>query len=210
MIGFWNAFTKITAYPVQWFCFRTHVYYENKKAQGKRIKGPAIVICNHTSIFDYAVLLFVFGSRTVRYQMAEVLFEKKNLGRFLKMLGGIKVDRLSHDFSFIYKSEDIINHGGVVGVFPESRLPLEDEERPLPFKESVAFLALATNAPVIPVYTNGSYFNKKHASVIIGKPMNPTDYVDDLLSDEENITKLTNAMRDKIIDLGRELERLEK
>lgn len=203
LIKFFNAFVKITAWPVQFFCFRTKVYYEDKSAQSRKIKGRAVIISNHTSIFDYAVYLFVFFSRTLRVQMAEVLFKKKFLGTFLKMLGGIYVNRDARDFGFVAKSIDILDRGGVVGIFPESRLPLKGEERPLPFKTSAAFIALSANAPVVPVYTNGSYFGKKRARVIIGKPMNLGDYVDESLSEKENLTNATNALRDKIIYLER-------
>ncbi|MGM9683519.1 MAG: lysophospholipid acyltransferase family protein [Eubacteriales bacterium] len=210
MVGFWNRFTKITAWPVQKIVFRTRIFYENKAEQGRRIKEPAIVICNHTSVWDFAVLLFVFRGRTVRYQMAEVLFEKKLLGIFLKMLGGIVVDRKTRNFSFINRSEDILKKGGAVGIFPESRLPIPGEERPLPFKPSTAFLALAADVPVIPVYTNGSYFRRKRAAVIIGKPINVYDFVDEKLSEKENIDNVTSAMRKRIIELGEELNRYEK
>ena len=89
MIRFFNTFTKITAYPVQKACFNTKILYEDKSVQNRRIKGPAIVVCNHTSVYDYAVLLFVFFSRTVRYQMAEVLFKKKlkTLSTYMKKYG---------------------------------------------------------------------------------------------------------------------------
>ena len=210
MVKFWNWFTKITGWPVQKIVFRTHVYYEDRETQDRRISGPAIVVCNHSSIWDFAALMFVFWSRTIRYQMAEVLFEKKLLGMFLRMLGGIRVDRTTHDFSFVNKSNEILQKGGVVGVFPESRLPKPDEERPLPFKPSAAYLALTANVPVIPVYSNGIYFNKKHASVIIGKPVNVYDFVDESLSEKENIDNVTKAMRERIIELGEELEKYEK
>lgn len=200
-IKLFNIFVKITAWPVQFFCFRTKVYYENKSVQSRRIKGKAVIISNHTSIFDYAVYLFVFFSRTLRVQMAEVLFNKKPLGVFLKCLGGIYVNRDTRNFSFIVKSQDILRKGGVVGIFPESRLPLKDEETPLEFKTSAAFIALSADAPVIPVYTNGSYFCKKRAQVIIGTPINLNDYVDDSLSEKENLSNATNALRDKIIYL---------
>ena len=189
---FFNAFVKATGWLPQKIAFRTKIEYEDKAVQGRHIKGPAIIICNHTSVFDYAVLLFVFFTRTLRVQMAEVLFQKKPLGLFLKMMGGIYVNRDTHDFSFMGKSEE---------------LPLKNEERPLPFKPSAAYIALAADVPVIPVYTNGSYFNlKKRAHVIIGTPMNVHDFADDARSEKENIDRLTNAMRERIIRLGRMLD----
>ena len=210
MIRFCNAFVKITGWPVQFVCFRTRIFYENIKTSSRKIKGPAIIICNHTSVFDYAVLLFVFFSRTVRCQMAELLFEKKPLGTLLKLLGGIRVDRKSHDFGFVAKSEEILKKGGVVLIFPESRLPLKGEETPLPFVPSVAYLALSTGVPVIPVYTNGSYFSKKRACVIIGEKIMPYETVSPETEERQAVTLLNERFREKIISLGKELKEYEE
>lgn len=204
-IRFLNAFVKITGYPVQKVIFRTKVYYEDKRVQRRHIKGKAIVISNHTSVWDYAVYLFVFFTRTFRCQMAEVLFEKQPLGVFLKMMGGILVNRNAFDFGFIGRSQEILDKGGVVGIFPESRLPLKGEERPLEFKPSAAYLALLSGAPVIPVFTNGKYFTWQRARVIIGTPIDARSLTDDSLSEKENIAAVTKALRDKIIDLERQL-----
>ena len=201
MIRFFNYFTKITGYPMQWFCFHAHYFYEDKDAQGRYIKGPAILISNHTSVWDYALILFTFFFRTVRYQMAEILFEKKPLGLFLRMMGGIRVDRDTHDFGFIAKSEAILDRGGIVGIFPESRLPREGEERPLPFKPSAAHLALMTGVKVIPIYCVGSYFNGKNSHVVIGKPFYAADYLDDAADEKENLERVSNAMREQVITL---------
>ena len=94
---FFNAFVKATGWLPQKIAFRTKIEYEDKAVQDRHIKGPAIIICNHTSVFDYAVLLFVFFTRTLRVQMAELLFQKQPLGLFLKMMGGIYVIRDTHD-----------------------------------------------------------------------------------------------------------------
>ena len=205
LIKFWNAFVKITAYLPQLLIFRTKVYYEDKAAQSRRIKGGAIIISNHTSVWDYAEYLFVFFFRTLRAQMAEVLFEKKPLGLFLKMMGGIRVNRGANDFACVTKSEKILEMGGVVLIFPESRLPLKGEERPLPFKPGAAYLALLSGAPVVPVFTNGKYFSKKRARVIIGKPIYARDLIDDSLSEKENLARITDIMRDRIISLEKQL-----
>lgn len=206
MYGFFQAFTRITAWPVQALCFRTKIHYEDKRVQGRRIKGAAIIISNHTSVYDFAVMLFTFPFRTLRYLMAEVLFKRKMLSRLLRRLGGIMVDRDSYDFAFLEKCNEILSKKGVVGIFPEGRLPLKDEERPLPFMPSAAYLALMSGAPIIPVYTNGSYFNKKRAHVIIGKPIDVLSLTDKNLSEKENIEKVNEYLRKKIVELGNELQ----
>lgn len=201
MITFFNYFVKITGWLIQKIVFRTKIYYEDKKIQGRHIKKGGIIISNHTSVYDYACFLFVFFFNTLRYQMAEVLFKKKGLAWFLKCMGGIFVNRNSHDLSFLEKSRTILAKGGVVGIFPESRIPLEGESTPLPFKISVSILALQSDTKIIPIYTDGNYFTKKRARVIIGKPIYFKDHYKEELSEIENIEIFTDLLRSKIISL---------
>lgn len=207
LIRLFNWFTKITAWPLQLLIFRTKVYYEDKSVQSRRIKGPAIIISNHTALFDYAAFLFVFFGRTLRYQMAEVLFKKPGLSQMLKCLGGVFVDRDSHNFGFVNQSLELLDKGWVLGIFPESRLPLPDEERPLPFKPSAAYIALESGVPVIPVYTNGCYFTRKRARVLIGKPIDVRALAPEGLSERETLDEVSRQLRGKIIELRDELER---
>lgn len=206
MIRFFNNFVKATGWPAQLICFRTKVYYENKAVQSRHIRGPAILVSNHTSVYDYAVMLFVFFTRTLRYQMAEILFRGKRLGKFLRMLGGIFVDRDSTNFSFMSESVKVLDKGGVVGIFPEGRLPREGETPPIAFLPGAAYLATSTGVKVIPVYTNGSYFKRSRARVMIGTPMDPADYCVSGRSEKENIEAFTEAMRNRIIELRTKLD----
>lgn len=205
-VKFWNTFTKITGWPLQKLVFRIRVFYEDEAVQKRRIKGPAIIISNHTSVFDFAAFMFVFFSRTLRYQMAEVLFEKKWLRVFLKMWGGIFVDRKNPGYGCVAKSLDILKNGGVVGIFPESRLPLPGEERPLPFKTGAAYIALMSGVPIIPVYTDGQYFTWKRAHVLIGKPIEAASLIDPQKEDKENVVLVSEELRRRIIELGRMLD----
>ena len=205
MIAFFNYFVKITGWLPAFLIMRMKVSYENKKIQKRHIKGKAILVSNHTSVYDYACFLYLFFFRTLRYQMAEVLYKKKLLALFLKCMGGIYVNRDSMDFSFMDKSKKILEKGGVVGVFPESRLPKEGETRPLPFKESAVLLALESDTPIIPIYTKGNYFSWSRTRVIIGTPINVREYYDIKKTEQENIENLTNLLRDKVIELGNKL-----
>ena len=147
----------------------------------------------------------------LRYQMAECLFKKKFMRWFLKMLGGIFVDRDSYDFAFVKESLSILNKKGVVGIFPEGRLPKEGESHPLEFKTSATYIALESGAPIIPVYTNGSYFGKERARVIIGKPINARALWRDELGEKTNINNITAYVREQVIRLKDELgKRTEK
>lgn len=201
-------FIKITGWLPQFLLFRTKVYYEDKKVQGRRVKGKAIVMSNHHTVMDFAVLMFVFWQRTLRCLMAEVLYTKNIFMTFLlKILGGIKVDRDAHDFSFLTKAEKILGKGGVVEIYPEARIARPDEEKPLEFKPSVAYMALQSGAPIIPVYTSGEYFSKTRARVIIGKPVDVREWYDEQLSEKENLDAICKRLREKVIKLRDELHR---
>ena len=206
MIAFFNYFVKITGWLVQKIIFRTKIYYEDKKAQSRRIKGKAIIVSNHTSVYDYAVYLFVFFFTTLRCQMAEILYRKKFLALFLRLMGGIYVNRDVHDLSCLDKSNEILSKGGKVLIFPEGRIPKKDEERPLEFKPGAAILALMSEAPIIPIYTTGIYFTKKRVRVIIGTPIKIENLIDKNLSEKENIDIVNKTIKEKIIELGRMLD----
>lgn len=208
MVRLTNFFVKITGWIVQFFCFRTKVYYEDKKVQGRKIKGKAIVVSNHNSVYDFAVMMFVFWRRVLRCQVAEITYDKNAAMKFLlKSLGAIRVDRNGRDFSFVGKSCEILRKKGVVEIYPEARLPQKGEERPLPFKPSAVHIAYLGGAPIIPVYNSGSYFNRKRNRVIIGAPIDVNALWRDDLDEKGNIENVTEILRERVIELQNELER---
>lgn len=208
MLFLFNWFVKITGWLPQLIVFRTKVHYEDKSVQDKRIKGKAIVVSNHNYLMDFAVLMFVFWRRTLRCAVAEIMYRKNFLMTlFLKCLGCVKVERESHDFSFLTPLKRVLDKGGVVEIYPEARLPGKDEERPLEFKPSYVYLALESGAPIIPVYNNAKPFAKERERVIIGKPVYPEELYDSSLSEKENIENINQFVRQRIIELGNELER---
>ncbi len=211
MYWFIHWFIKITGFIPWLFGYRAKIYYEDKSVQGRRIKGKAIVMPNHHSVMDVALNMFVFWNRTLRCLAAELMYEKNIfMTLMLKLMGYIKVDRDSHDFSFLGKSEKVLNKKGVIEIYPESRLPKKGEEKPLEFKPSVVYLALSTGAPIIPVYHTGALFKKDRARIIIGKPIDVREWYDDTLCERENIEIICKKLRERVIELGNELERQRK
>lgn len=192
-------FVKITGYIPHLFYFKKKVYYVNKQKSSRKIKGSAIIISNHKSVFDFALYMFVFPFRDIYTLVGEVMFEKGKLfGWFLRKLGGIKVERQNYDFDFINKALEKLEKGKVLEIYPESRLPLKHEKNILPFKPSFVYLALESNAPIIPVYTNGEYNTKKRTKVLIGEKIYLRELYDESKSEKENIDYLCNYVRDYI------------
>ncbi len=200
-------FVKITGYIPQRMVFRLKVHYEDQAVQGRHIRSKAIVVSNHSNVWDVGVMMFVFWTRTLRCLAAELLYTKNFfMTSFLNLMGCIRVDRDHYDFSFIEKAKRILDRGGIVEIYPESRLPRPEEERPLEFKTSYLHLALESGAPIIPVYSNGQIFAKAPLRVIIGKPIDVMALYDASLSEKENIQNINAYVRSKIIALGEELQ----
>ena len=205
-------FTKVTGYPVQYFYFHKKIYYEDKESSNRKIKGGALIISNHTSIYDYPLMMYVFPKRTMHVLVAEVTYEKnKPLRSLLKGLGAIKVDRTNHDFSFMSKVTDLLNKKKVVLIYPESRLPNEDEHDLLEFKPSYILPALETGVPIIPIYTNGTYGKlkkkrKDRTRVMIGKKIFVNDLYDQSKSEKENIEYINSYIKKRIVELKELLE----
>ncbi len=206
-VNLFVGFVKLTGLLPAWLLFKPKVYYKSKRYP---LPKPCILVSNHKSLMDFVLYLVVFPFRTIRFLMAEVLFNKGKLfGKFLHAIGGIKVDRDAHSFDFVSDALQVIDEGGTVGIFPEGRLPIGG--KPWPFTPSTAFIAMHTDAPIVPVYTDGNYGLFKRARVVIGEPIVLMDYCDQSASQEEQLKSLTALLESKVYELKDELaKRTEK
>ena len=202
-INLFLAFTKITGIIPAYLFLKPRVFLEN--GAKRRLPKNCILVSNHKSLLDFVLYLVVFPFNTIRFLMAEVLYNKGAFfGFLLNSWGGIKVERDARDFSFVSECLEILDNGGKIGIFPESRLPING--KPFPFTTSTAFIAMHSNAPIVPVYTNGRYGIFKRTSVCIGKPFYISDYMKEGLSEEEQIKHLTDVIESKVYELKKQME----
>lgn len=201
LINLFVGFVKLTGIIPALLFFKPRVFKDGVK----KLPSPCIIVSNHKSLLDFVLYLLIFPLRTIRFLMAEVLFNKGKLfSTFLKLLGGIRVDRDAFNFEFVSQSLEVLDKGGTLGIFPEGRLPING--KPWPFTVSTAFIASKTEAPIVPVYTDGNYGITKRANVMIGEPFVLNDYRKDGLSEEEQLKHLTSVLEEKIFTLKDKLE----
>lgn len=199
-INMFLGFTKLTGSIPAWLFFKPKIYRTKK-----RLPKACIIVSNHKSLLDFALYLLVFPFRTIRFLMAEVLYNKGKLFSFLlNSWGGIRVDREDRDFSFVSESIEILDKGGTVGIFPEARLPVNG--RAFPFTTSTAFIAMHTSVPIVPVYTDGNYGLFKRAGVFVGEPFYLTDFSEEGLDTEGQIAHLTEVLQQKVLALKEPLQ----
>ncbi len=117
--------------------------------------GPAIVVFNHRSYFDPTVmgLLFAKAGRNLRALGKKEVFDIPVVGRLMRGMGGVRVERASGSDEPLKAAAKALNGGEMVMIAPEGTIPrgpaFFDPE--LKGRWGAARLAAETRAPVIPV-----------------------------------------------------------
>ena len=118
-------------------------------------KGPALVVFNHRSYFDPTVMGLVVAKagRSIRGLGKKEVFDVPLAGRFLKAMGGIRVERASGSDEPLLHAAKALQGGELVMMAPQGTIPrgpaFFDPE--LKGRWGAARLAAMTGAPVIPV-----------------------------------------------------------
>ena len=198
LLNFTVGLAKVTGFVPGWLLFKPKI----RLAPGakRRLPKNCILMSNHTALLDFALYLIAFPGRTIRFPMAEVLFQNnKFLSVLLYALGGIRVDRDGKDFGFVPDCLEVLDNGGTLGIFPQGRLPKDGKT--FPFTVSTAFIASNTDAPIIPVYTGGNYGISRRTDMVIGAPIYVSEYMQPGLSRDEQLQKLTDMLEQKVWEL---------
>lgn len=176
-----------------------------EKGAKRSLPKSCILVSNHVSLMDFVLYLLVFLFRTVRFLAAEVLYNKnKVMALLLNLLGCIRVEREAKSFGFVSDALDALNNGGIVGVFPQARLPIKGQK--FPFTVSTAFIALRSDALIVPLYTDGNYGLFKRAKVVIGAPIKLAQFSKEGLNEQEQLTYLTKLLEEKVFALKEEIK----
>lgn len=196
------GFVKLTGAVPAWLFLKPRVHLA--PGAKRRLPKNCILVSNHISLIDFVLCILVFPLRTVRFLIAEVLYNRsKLLAVFLRAIGGIRVERDKMSFDFVSDALEVLDKGGAIGVFPQARLPLKGQQ--FPFTVSTAFIALKTSAPIIPVYTDGNYGITKRANLVIGEPLQLADHCKEGLSENDQLDHLTKLLEAKVYALKEEL-----
>ncbi len=164
--------------------------------------GAAVVCCNHTSLLDPVLLAVGFGYKIpLCFMGKKELFQNRLLGWFFRKVHAFPVDRGNVELVTIRHSINLLKEGNKLGIFPEGRRVLPDEESDGTegVKTGVAMIAMRANAPIVPVYlTRRKKLFRKH-SLIIGTPIVPEKREG---GTAENYQRIATEAFQAILDLG--------
>jgi 1-acyl-sn-glycerol-3-phosphate acyltransferase len=146
----WRLISVIVLRPL------LHLLIRNKWEGRENIPktGGVIIAPNHLSYVDWGTdALFLHASgRYPTFLIKSSAFNVKGIGPFLYKAGQLPVHRGRADAALVLKeAEKALAEGAAVVIYPEATATRDPDLWPMVAKTGVARLALATDAPVIPV-----------------------------------------------------------
>jgi 1-acyl-sn-glycerol-3-phosphate acyltransferase len=144
-----------------------HSFYRLDKSGLENIpaKGPAVLVCNHVSFVDPLVLLAA-SPRPIRFVMDHRIFRTPIIsfvfrtGKAIPIAPAKEGEKLLNEA--YEKVADALEHGELVGIFPEGRIT--DTGEIYPFRGGIRRIVERTPVPVIPLALKGlwgSFFSRR-------------------------------------------------
>ena len=162
---FFFDLVRITGAPgLLWY--RPKKIYESEAAK-KKIRGPAIIISNHTGVIDPLYIMLVIWYRRHRFICKTELTESR-AGFWLKLFRCIPIDRENASFSTMREIVSVLKDGQIVSMFPEGQVGGDDS--PAAFKSGMVLMSLRSGAPIVPVYIKPRKRFFERVTAVIGEP----------------------------------------
>lgn len=162
-----------------------------------KIKGKAIIISNHISMWDPVFISVVF-SRQVFWMGKIELFKNVFARFFFHVVKAFPVRRGEGDLSAIRHAFKLLRDGKLFGIFPEGTRNKSGEIAK--FEPGTSMIALKNDAPIIPLYIKGKYKFFRRMKLIVGEPVRLADYVGSK-TDPATVEAASRFLENKIKDL---------
>ncbi len=120
------------------------------------LKPPYIVLANHTSNFDPALVQVAMGNDACKFMTSNYYFRLPLIGYILRKWGAIPKIQFSPDLRALRGALNVLAHGGVVGIFPEGRRSVDGSMCDL--SVSLARFLQKAQVAVVVVNIHGGYF----------------------------------------------------
>jgi 1-acyl-sn-glycerol-3-phosphate acyltransferase len=111
----------------------------------------AVIACNHVGWTDSLWMAYAVYPRQLRYLSKQELFRQTLLRWVLENGGSLPIDRAVPSPSSIKTAVDILQHGGLILIFPSGTRSDEN----IAFKRGAATVALHARVPLVPAFFHG-------------------------------------------------------
>lgn len=120
-----NMFLYRTLMPVLIGLSKIIVGVRTDKSALKGVKGPYLIVGNHTSPIDFLYFTAGVYRKPINFVVAENMIYRKVYGAFIRSFGTIKKKQFTADFQCIKQIKKNIDAGTHVLLFPEGRVSID-------------------------------------------------------------------------------------
>lgn len=164
-------------------------------------EGAYIVCANHVTAID-PIFVGISLPKRMHFMAKAELFKNFFLRALMNGLGAFPIKRGEADIKSIKTSLKLLSNGKVLGLFPEGT---RNKTTDIVAEPGIAMLAVKAKVPVLPVAIISTYKFFKKTRVVIGKPIELTEYYDRKLLNEDYL-KISLDIMNIINELKRETE----
>lgn len=189
------SFARALLIPIFLLFYNYRVYGKENMPKS----GPYIVCANHFSLVD-PILVGISLPIRMHFMAKAELFKGKLLGTLLRGLGAFPVKRGEADIKSIKTSLKLLGEGDILGLFPEGTRNRTNEAVAEP---GIAMLSIRSKVPVLPVAIISSYKLFRRTRVVVGKPIELSEYYEHKLHNEEYL-KISMDVMNKINQLKKD------
>ena len=136
------------------------------KTKGK--KGPMMLVCNHNSILDPALIYIRYRSKHLHWLAKESLFSIPLVSYFLKSFDIFPIDRQANDIQAAKRIIDELRNEHIVGIFIEGGVTLGGNAVANPPKPTTVQLAIKKGIPIQLCSVTGKKHLFSRPKVVIG------------------------------------------
>jgi 1-acyl-sn-glycerol-3-phosphate acyltransferase len=154
----------------------------------------AVIACNHVGWADSLWMAYAVYPRQLRYMSKQELFSLPLSRWVLKHGGSIPIDRAEPSPSSIKAAVDILQHGGVILIFPTGTRSDEN----IAFKRGAATIALHARVPLVAAFFQGP--KQMQVAHLLHRPLIRVTFGSPILTAELPLGKKTT------IELTRQLQ----
>ncbi|BBB91872.1 MAG TPA: lysophospholipid acyltransferase family protein [Methylomusa anaerophila] len=144
------------AHVIVYWVFKLRAQLRVDRSGMRGMKPPFIVLGNHTSNFDPALVQHVISPYPCYFLTSNYYFRLPIVRQVLNIFGAIPKIQFYPDIRSARMMVEAISRGDAVGIFPEGRRSIDGKCCPIP--DSVAKLIKKFKVPVVSVRTRGGYF----------------------------------------------------
>ena len=148
---------------------RMNVYGWDKKKYRKKLRGGALILCNHASYADPFYVGRTFWYRRMYFLAADIVMRNSFISLLLKGMGCIPINRESYDLQAIKNVIATAKRGHTVAIYPEGTVHRDHNLQAI--KNGALLIAIQAKVPMIPVYTQkrSSFWEKQ--ITVVGEPL---------------------------------------